>query len=305
MGLVHQPRVVMMDEPTVGIDPQARANILDVVREHRRRGHHGALHHALPGRGRGALRSHRHHGPRQDPRRGHPRRAEAHARRGRDRHGSAARSTRTAARDDWVRWTRVQVISAETDRLVLSADGRQRARWSCCPGFSTASSTWTASRSSRPASTACSSSSPAGSCATDATHRFDGAQGPAAQVRSPMGLLFCSAFPVIFATLIALTFGTGAARRVRGPTCWWRTSTRASSRRASSRPPGTSRWPSTSTSSRSATEGLRADRERRSLGPVAHPRELPAGPARRRARRVRADPQSRRRASCPRSPSRR
>jgi len=33
MGLVHQPRVVMMDEPTVGIDPQARANILDVVRD--------------------------------------------------------------------------------------------------------------------------------------------------------------------------------------------------------------------------------------------------------------------------------
>jgi ABC-2 type transport system ATP-binding protein len=33
MGLVHRPRVVMMDEPTVGIDPQARANILDVVRD--------------------------------------------------------------------------------------------------------------------------------------------------------------------------------------------------------------------------------------------------------------------------------
>jgi len=32
LGLVHGPRVVMMDEPTVGIDPQARANILDVVR---------------------------------------------------------------------------------------------------------------------------------------------------------------------------------------------------------------------------------------------------------------------------------
>jgi ABC-2 type transport system ATP-binding protein len=31
MGLVHRPRVVMMDEPTVGIDPQARVNILDVV----------------------------------------------------------------------------------------------------------------------------------------------------------------------------------------------------------------------------------------------------------------------------------
>jgi len=33
MGLVHRPRVVMMDEPTVGIDPQARANILDVIRD--------------------------------------------------------------------------------------------------------------------------------------------------------------------------------------------------------------------------------------------------------------------------------
>lgn len=33
MGLVHSPRVVLLDEPTVGIDPQARLNILDVVRQ--------------------------------------------------------------------------------------------------------------------------------------------------------------------------------------------------------------------------------------------------------------------------------
>ena len=32
LGLVHGPRVILLDEPTVGIDPQARANILDVVR---------------------------------------------------------------------------------------------------------------------------------------------------------------------------------------------------------------------------------------------------------------------------------
>ncbi len=32
LGLVHGPEVVLMDEPTVGIDPQARASILDVVR---------------------------------------------------------------------------------------------------------------------------------------------------------------------------------------------------------------------------------------------------------------------------------
>jgi len=38
LGLVHGPRVVMMDEPTVGIDPQARANILGVVRDIARSG---------------------------------------------------------------------------------------------------------------------------------------------------------------------------------------------------------------------------------------------------------------------------
>jgi ABC-2 type transport system ATP-binding protein len=32
LGLVHSPQIVLMDEPTVGIDPQARASILDVVR---------------------------------------------------------------------------------------------------------------------------------------------------------------------------------------------------------------------------------------------------------------------------------
>ncbi len=32
MGIAHEPRVLLLDEPTVGIDPQARLNILDVVR---------------------------------------------------------------------------------------------------------------------------------------------------------------------------------------------------------------------------------------------------------------------------------
>ena len=31
-GLIHKPRVILLDEPTLGIDPQARINILDIVR---------------------------------------------------------------------------------------------------------------------------------------------------------------------------------------------------------------------------------------------------------------------------------
>ncbi len=38
VGLLHRPRLVFMDEPTVGIDPQSRRNILDTVKDLNRQG---------------------------------------------------------------------------------------------------------------------------------------------------------------------------------------------------------------------------------------------------------------------------
>jgi ABC-2 type transport system ATP-binding protein len=38
MGMVHRPAFLMLDEPTVGVDPQSRQNIFDIIRDLQRSG---------------------------------------------------------------------------------------------------------------------------------------------------------------------------------------------------------------------------------------------------------------------------
>ena len=63
-ALMHEPRLVILDEPTAGVDFELRLELWRYIRRLHERGHDDPAHHALPRGGRGALRGHR-----ADPRR--------------------------------------------------------------------------------------------------------------------------------------------------------------------------------------------------------------------------------------------
>ena len=83
-ALLHGPRILLLDEPTVGVDPQSRNQIFSSLEELKRRENTG-LHHALHGRGGAPLRPHHHHRSRQGDRQRHLAAVRLGAERERDR----------------------------------------------------------------------------------------------------------------------------------------------------------------------------------------------------------------------------
>ena len=69
-SLVNDPELLLLDEPTTGLDPQARHTVWDRLFRLKQRGVTLDPHDALHGRGRAALRPPRRHGQGQDRRRG-------------------------------------------------------------------------------------------------------------------------------------------------------------------------------------------------------------------------------------------
>ena len=49
LGMVHQPAVLFLDEPTTGLDPVSRAQLWSQIRQLRGQGHDGLPDHALHG----------------------------------------------------------------------------------------------------------------------------------------------------------------------------------------------------------------------------------------------------------------
>ncbi len=79
MSLIGNPPIIFLDEPTTGLDPQARIEVWQTVKKLADGRHDRAADHAVPRRGRAARRPHRDPAQGHDHPERHPRRTQAAA----------------------------------------------------------------------------------------------------------------------------------------------------------------------------------------------------------------------------------
>ena len=124
-AILHEPRIVFLDEPTGGVDPVSRRQFWRLIEDLSRDGRHDSRHHALSRRGR-ALPSHRDHQCRQAGGDGHVARAEGDLRRPSDRRDSfepsgrrdaGARRDARSRKDDGIRHRRARRARTPDGRL--------------------------------------------------------------------------------------------------------------------------------------------------------------------------------------------
>ena len=123
-GLIGRPPVVLLDEPTTGLDPRSRQELWSIVEELRRGGHNGAAHDPVPGGSRSPGAGDRGRRPRPDRRAGNSGRAQIDDRRQR------AQRPRRLARDPFRRpWRRSRAWAPVSSHGSTRPTARSASPW--------------------------------------------------------------------------------------------------------------------------------------------------------------------------------
>ena len=173
-SLVGAPRLLLLDEPTTGLDPRSRIELWDAIRGAGRRGHRRAAHDPVPRRGRPAREPDRDHRPRPRRRHRHAGGAEAPGRRQRDR-GARPRGATTwpRSRPALDGSTAARRVDEATRRVSVGVDSDGAPAARRCASVEARASRSTTSPCASRRSTRCSSPSPAGPPSGPTRHAED------------------------------------------------------------------------------------------------------------------------------------